>query len=126
MESMEKTFSSMFNQCNIHEYSMIATDLATVRNTTLHYRSHQFLFVRFIFDIQVELPISQFPRGCRDRRKIIDHQVMPKLMNLRWKNLEETGDPCNQAAKQEEIFAEISASKRDELDFTHMKLDDES
>ena len=47
-------------------------------------------------------------------------------MNLRWKNLEETGDPCNQAAEQEEIFAEISASKRDELDYTHMKLDDES
>lgn len=73
---------------------------------------------------KVEMPISEFPRGCRDGRKIIDHHVMPKLMNLRWKNLEETGDPCNKAAKQEEIF-DISASKRDELDYTQMKLNDD-
>lgn len=46
-------------------------------------------------------------------------------MNLRWKNLEETGDPCNKAAKQEEIFEDISASKRDELDYTQMKLNDD-
>ena len=50
---------------------------------------------------------------------------MPKLMNLRWKNLEETGDPCNKAAKQEEIFEDISASKRDELNYTQMKLNDD-
>lgn len=72
------------------------------------------------FQVQVELPISHLPIGCRDRKQIIDHHVMPKLMRLRWKSLEETGDPCSAAGVQEEAFEQELTSRLDALNYSGM------
>lgn len=69
---------------------------------------------------KVELPISHLPIGCRDRKQIIDHHVMPKLMRLRWKSLEETGDPCSAAGVQEEAFEQELTSRLDALNYSGM------